>query len=307
MSFPFPRARENSSSFRGVCKEKKTDKWRAEIQINGKKESLGYHPEEEKAVRTYDRALIVLKGERAKTNYPVSEYADEMEQLNKWNFEEFQATLNTKSRRHATWTSSYRGVRKHEHKQKAGTVSVKWRAEITVAGKKTSLGYHDTEEKAARAYDAASREHPGFSDAWLNFPDDVLQLPGPECGAVAEEGAIGVALSVPQGTEWGDAATATAGGLAVGSALLLPAPGVLTVTAAEIAAGDLGGDDGTEDEVGEAETSAEAAAGAAAAGAAGIKSVGGVKERKVAAAVAAAKDEVVASNPEGGYLASLAD
>ena len=95
-----------------------------------------------------------------------------MEQLGKWTFGDFQATLNTKARRHATWTSGYRGVRKHEHKTKGGTVSVKWRAEITVNGKKTSLGYHDTEEKAARAYDAAVRGHPGFNVTWLNFRSD---------------------------------------------------------------------------------------------------------------------------------------
>ena len=63
-------------------------------------------------------------------------------------------------------------MRKHEHKTKGGTVSVKWRAEITVNGKKTSLGYHDTEEKAARAYDAAVRGHPGFNITWLNFRSD---------------------------------------------------------------------------------------------------------------------------------------
>jgi hypothetical protein len=93
---PYPQARDNSSKFRGVCLEKKTHKWRAEIQINGKKESLGYHEVEHNAVRTYDRALIVLKGERAKTNLELSEYAGEMEQLKLWTFEQFQATLNTK-------------------------------------------------------------------------------------------------------------------------------------------------------------------------------------------------------------------
>mgnify|MGYP000441347068 CR=1 FL=1 len=40
-------AHENTCHFRGVCLEKKTGKWRAEIQISGKKESLGYHKEME--------------------------------------------------------------------------------------------------------------------------------------------------------------------------------------------------------------------------------------------------------------------
>lgn len=50
-------------------------------------------------------------------------------------------------------------------------MSVKWRAEITKNNKKTSLGYHDTEMKAARVYDDAVRTHPLYNRSWLNFPD----------------------------------------------------------------------------------------------------------------------------------------
>jgi len=71
----------------------------------------------------YDRALIVLKGERASTNHPMADYADELEGLKVLSFEEFQGTLNVKARRHANWTSSYRGVRKYEHTQKEGSAT----------------------------------------------------------------------------------------------------------------------------------------------------------------------------------------
>ena len=209
------RAQKNSSSHRGVCLEKKTKKWRAEIQINGKKESLGYHKEEDAAVRTYDRALIVLKGERARTNHPLVEYESEMEHLKKMTFLEFQGTLNTKARRHASWTSKHRGVRRHEHKQKHGTVSVKWRAEITLNGKKQSLGYHDTEEKAARAYDDAVRRHAGMHNRWLNFPDaaersgGALLLPAPKEQTDAPPEGAEVAVVAVAGT----AATKSVGGV----------------------------------------------------------------------------------------------
>ena len=49
--------------------------------------------------------------------------------------------------------------------------SRRWLALIRINGKTTYLGYFDTREDAARAYDAAAREHFG-EFAWLNFPDD---------------------------------------------------------------------------------------------------------------------------------------
>jgi HNH endonuclease/AP2 domain len=48
--------------------------------------------------------------------------------------------------------------------------SKKWEAQIRVDGKRVGLGRHHTEEEAARAYDAAAREHFG-EYATLNFPN----------------------------------------------------------------------------------------------------------------------------------------
>ena len=76
----------------------------------GKKESLGYHANEMDAVRAYDRALIVMKGDKAKTNLPIEQYDAERAKLAAYDFNEFQAKeIETKSHRNANWTPNFRG------------------------------------------------------------------------------------------------------------------------------------------------------------------------------------------------------
>lgn len=41
--------------------------------------SFGVHKTEEEAARQYDRALIIVKGRLAKTNFPVGDYDREIE------------------------------------------------------------------------------------------------------------------------------------------------------------------------------------------------------------------------------------
>lgn len=62
----------------------------------------------------------------------------------------------------------FRGVYLH---RKSGL----WQSQITAKGRKISLGYHKTPEDAARAYDAAAREHHG-EFATLNFPEAVIPV-----------------------------------------------------------------------------------------------------------------------------------
>ena len=77
--------------------------------------------------------------------------------------EKYEALSYKKGKRKASSSSKYRGVYRNKGKSKP------WKAEIRIDGKMKYLGYHATEEEAARAYDAegarVGRE--------LNFPDEL--------------------------------------------------------------------------------------------------------------------------------------
>lgn len=67
-------------------------------------------------------------------------------------------------RRYANNTSGFKGVSFHK-------ATGKWRAQINLSDRRSHLGSHATAADAARAYDAAAREHFG-EFAYLNFPTE---------------------------------------------------------------------------------------------------------------------------------------
>jgi len=64
--------KNNLSGYKGVTtvKRKKGDKFKAKIEFNGEKISLGYYPTPELAARAYDRKARELFGEFARCNFP---------------------------------------------------------------------------------------------------------------------------------------------------------------------------------------------------------------------------------------------
>ena len=62
--------RPTSSRFKGVSKVKKTDRWRADIRVDGKTIYLGTFPSEEEAAQAYDEIARKLFGRWNRKNNP---------------------------------------------------------------------------------------------------------------------------------------------------------------------------------------------------------------------------------------------
>jgi hypothetical protein len=123
------------SKYRGVYWYQCINKWRAQLQYDGKNHNLGSFEDEKEAARAYDRAARAQRGEKTQLNFP--------------------AGAPRKS-------SKYRGAYWNKRDNK-------WAASIRSDGKLHHLGCFEDEEEAARAYDKAARAHHG-EKAQLNFP-----------------------------------------------------------------------------------------------------------------------------------------
>ncbi|KAK9819767.1 hypothetical protein WJX72_002140 [[Myrmecia] bisecta] len=146
--------RQKLSQYRGVSKNK--DKWVAQIGREKRLCYLGLFETEEEAARAFDVAALRLRGEQAETNFPASDYSEELQSLN----EAAGATHALPVRRRRNKASQFRGV---------CLASGKYISQITVDGKHHYLGVFPTEEDAARAYDRKAIELRGNSAA-TNFP-----------------------------------------------------------------------------------------------------------------------------------------
>lgn len=143
------RTTPSSSRYRGVSWHTQTGRWKAQIKVHGKDINLGRHKSEEAAARAYDQAAINARGKEAQLNFPMKEYASEMDALRQLTLPELAAKLRGVEQRLAAQTSKYHGVRRNKR-------TGKWEAYIRVAGKHLHLGCHASEVEAAQAFDRAA-------------------------------------------------------------------------------------------------------------------------------------------------------
>lgn len=143
------RMSTNTSGFKGVFWDRRSQTWRAGVMAYGKRKWLGCFNSPVQAALAYDKAAREYHGEFARTNFLVS---DQPEAL----VEPGRRTLCSRN------TSGYRGV--HWGRQDG-----KWRAKIKALGKHRTLGIFTCPIEAAHCYDRAARFY--FGDrALLNFP-----------------------------------------------------------------------------------------------------------------------------------------
>nr|AHB60657.1 putative AP2-family transcription factor [Eleutherococcus senticosus] len=164
---------QRTSIYRGVTRHRWTGRYEAHLWDNscrregqsrkGRQVYLGGYDKEEKAARAYDMAALKYWGTSTTTNFPITNYEKEVEDMKHMTRQEFVASIRRKSSGFSRGASMYRGVtRHHQHGR--------WQARIgRVAGNKDLyLGTFSTEEEAAEAYDIAAIKFRGLN-AVTNF------------------------------------------------------------------------------------------------------------------------------------------
>eukprot|EP00984_Skeletonema_dohrnii_P013705 scaffold5698_cov72-Skeletonema_dohrnii-CCMP3373.AAC.1 len=148
--YPIPRSaghiKEGASKYKGVSLDKRRNKWRAQIYIDGidgKYRHIGYYENEEEAAADYARAVIKYKNQAALGK--AREAKEDKSFIIDLSDVPPQPPIPKSSGKIKEGASKYTGV--HFNKQ-----TNKWQAQIDIKGKNRTIGYYENEEEAAADY-----------------------------------------------------------------------------------------------------------------------------------------------------------
>lgn len=157
--------KNKASKYYGVIYRKDRGKWCTTIRSGSKIKSYDFSSEEEAALIA-DYFAITNYGDVAKRNFPNLSYEQIKEKY-------YELKKKYGFTREEKITKSQQGIPKKPTSKFVGICfdksENKWRTLISYKGKRISMGRHDNEIDAARAYDTKALELYG-RDARLNFP-----------------------------------------------------------------------------------------------------------------------------------------
>ncbi|XP_028791219.1 AP2-like ethylene-responsive transcription factor At1g79700 [Neltuma alba] len=172
-SIPRGSPPQRSSVYRGVTRHRWTGRYEAHLwdkncwnesqSKKGRQVYLGAYDDEEAAARAYDLAALKYWGQDTILNFPLTNYEEEVKEMEGQSKEEYIGSLRRKSSGFSRGVSKYRGVARHHH-------NGRWEARIgrVFGNKYLYLGTFATQEEAAAAYDMAAIEYRGLN-AVTNF------------------------------------------------------------------------------------------------------------------------------------------
>ncbi|KAG1677929.1 hypothetical protein FOA52_001347 [Chlamydomonas sp. UWO 241] len=117
---------------------------------------LGPFGSEEEAARAYDRVSMAYCGTETETNFPLTDYDDELPQLREMTREEVVAHVQ----RGGKGLNTFRGATQVK--------SGRWEARARIGGRVVYLGAYDTKEDAAHVYDFAVLSVRGIDTRTVN-------------------------------------------------------------------------------------------------------------------------------------------
>ncbi|KAK1742626.1 hypothetical protein QTG54_006223, partial [Skeletonema marinoi] len=122
--------KEGASKYTGVSFHKRSNKWQAQIEIEGKTRRIGVYEDEEEAAVDYARAIFKYKGAHQQS------LLDDLKDV------PIQSPIPKSASRIKEGASKYAGVTFNKKMNR-------WQAQIQIEGKTRRIGYYEDEEEAA--------------------------------------------------------------------------------------------------------------------------------------------------------------